>query len=170
MKTILLAGAALALVAAFPAWAGHSSRAQMRAEIEITRQLNLEASHASAPHSPVAPPRAASTPEDALAMNAPPSAAPTSRVETAATLSTISNPPRKIATANVLDSRGQIVGAVQRVEVTPQGHPTRVAVALLGEQEQLIVLDASTVSYDAATNQIMAQTTADQLKAMPGKS
>ena len=86
------------------------------------------------------------------------------------TLSSISNPPSKIATANVLDSSGKIVGAVQKVEVTPQGQPTKVSVALIGKEEQLIVLDAGAVSYDPARNQITAQTTAAQMKAMPGKS
>ena len=65
---------------------------------------------------------------------------------------------------------GKIVGAVQKVEVTPQGQPTKVSVALIGKEEQLIVLDAGAVSYDPARNQITAQTTAAQMKAMPGKS
>ncbi len=86
------------------------------------------------------------------------------------TLSAISNPPSKIGIANVLDSRGRTVGAVQRVEVTPQGQPTKVAVALIGKDEQMIVLDAGAVRYDAHNNQIMAQATIDQMKAMPGKS
>ena len=163
-----MSSAALLLAVSAPAIAAKSSRA----EIEATRQLNLQASQAAAPS--VTPAPASQSTGDTVAMNAPPSAAPTTRVETASmdssTLSSISNPPSKIATANVLDSSGKIVGAVQKVEVTPQGQPTKVSVALIGKEEQLIVLDAGAVSYDPARNQITAQTTAAQMKAMPGKS
>ena len=173
MKTILMSSAALLLIVTAPAFAGPVFTGKStRAEIEATRQLNLQASQAAAPSQPA---QAAPTSE-VVAMNAPPSAAPTTKVETASmdgaasTLSSISNPPTKIATASVLDSSGKIVGAVQKVEVTPQGQPTKVAVALIGKDEQMIVLDASAVRYDPAKNQIMAQATADQMRAMPDKS
>jgi hypothetical protein len=75
----------------------------------------------------------------------------------AQSLSEITNPPSKIATANVLDSTGKTVGAVQRVEVSPEGKPTRLSVALIGAKERTVVLDASAVSYDAHKNEITAK-------------
>jgi hypothetical protein len=73
-----------------------------------------------------------------------------------ATLSTMSNPPAKIASADVVDAQGRTIGAVQEVEVTPQGQPTAVAVAVLGKTDQILVLDAGKVKYDSATNRIVA--------------
>ncbi|MDB5734694.1 MAG: hypothetical protein JWP16_1041 [Alphaproteobacteria bacterium] len=166
MKTILMTGAAFAMFAAAPALAGHSTRA----EIEATRQLNLQASQNAAPAQPVA-----QQAPDMVAMNAPPSAAPTMSVQTAAIdsgtmLSAMTNPPSKIATANVRDSSGKIVGAVQKVEVNPQGQPTRVSVALIGKAEKTVVLDAGAVRYDMAKNEITTEASGDQIKAMPNNS
>ena len=84
----------------------------------------------------------------------------------AATLSTMTNPPSKIANASVLDSSGKVIGAVQRVEVTPQGQPTEVAVALIGQDDRLVVLDAKSVSYDPSRNQIMARASGKQIAAL----
>ncbi len=56
----------------------------------------------------------------------------------------------------MLDSSGKTVGAVQRVEVSAEGRPTRVSVAMLGAKEQIVVLDAATVNYDAHKNEITA--------------
>ena len=85
---------------------------------------------------------------------------------TSPTLSTISHPPMQIGTANVVDVNGRIVGAVQRVEVTPDGMPTQVAVALLSDQEKLLVINADKLRYDADHNQIIAETSGAQLAAM----
>jgi len=160
MRNLLLAGAAMMLLAT-PAIAGRASKA----EIEATRQLNLQAAQAAAPTQP------APTPASAAAMNAPPTAAPTMPVQTGSIgtdtrLSAISNPPSKIATANVLDSSGRIVGAVQKVEVSPQGQPTRVSVALIGKGERMVVLDADAVRYDVAKNEIATDATGEQMTAM----
>lgn len=108
------------------------------------------------------------------ARNAPPTAAPTMPVQTGAIgtdtrLSAISDPPSKIATANVLDSSGRIVGAVQKVEVSPQGQPTRVSIALIGKGERMVVLDADAVHYDAAKNEIATDATGEQMTAMMNK-
>ena len=84
----------------------------------------------------------------------------------APTLSTISHPPMQIGTANVVDSSGQVVGAVQRVEVTPDGKPTEVAIALMSNQDHLVVLDAGKVQYDASTNRIIADASSAQLNAL----
>ncbi len=37
---------------------------------------------------------------------------------------------------------GKTVGAVQKVEVSPEGKPTKVSVALIGAKERIVVLDA----------------------------
>lgn len=160
MRILLLTGAAVVLLAP-PALAGHASRA----EIEATRQLNLQAAQAAAPTLP------APAPTSEAAMNAPPKAAPTIPVQTGSIgtdtrLSAISNPPSKIATANVLDSSGRIVGAVQKVEVSPQGQPTRVSVALIGKGERMVVLDADAVRYDVAKNEIATEATSEQMTTM----
>jgi hypothetical protein len=85
-----------------------------------------------------------------------------------ATLSTIVRPPTLIASANVLDASGQVIGAVQRVDVTPDGVPTKVAVALIGKDERMVVLDADAVQYDPAKNEIRASASRDQILAKSG--
>ena len=140
-RMIVMTGAALMLLAA-PALAGESSSA----EKEATRQLNIQAAKDAAPQQ--APVNAAST--------APVVTPAPSDVMASGTLSTITNPPAKIATANVLDSSGKMVGAVRRVEVSAEGKPTRVSVAMIGAKEQIVVLDAASVNYDAHKNEITA--------------
>jgi hypothetical protein len=83
------------------------------------------------------------------------------------TLSSIQRPPRKIATANVLDASGQTIGAVQRVEVTPDGMPTRVAIALIGKDEKMVVLDAGAVKYDPVKNEILTQQSGAEIRSKP---
>jgi hypothetical protein len=163
MKTILMTGAALAMLAGAPCFASQSTPA----EREATRQLNLQASQAAASNAmPIS-----EVPTN-MAMNAPPSAASTTRVaiaDTGAPLSTVMNPPNKIATASVMDSSGTIVGAVQRVEVSPQGQPTKVVVALIGKDERMVILDAGAVSYDADRNQILTQASGAQIAELSGR-
>lgn len=132
-RTIIMTGAALLFLAA-PASAGESTPA----EKEATRQLNLQAASNAAAPSQVMVIDAAST-------------------ATSGTLSLIADPPARIATANVLDNTGKTIGAVQKIEVSPDGKPTKVSVALIGGKERTVVLDASTVSYDALRNEITAQ-------------
>ena len=81
-------------------------------------------------------------------------------------LSSINHPPMQIGTANVVDASGRIMGAVQRVEVTPDGKPTQVAIALMNDQDRLVVINADKMRYDADNNQIIADTTGAQLAAM----
>jgi hypothetical protein len=83
------------------------------------------------------------------------------------TLSSIQRPPSKIATANVLDVSGQTVGAVQRVDVTPDGMPTRVAIALIGKDEKMVVLDADAVKYDPVKNEILTQQSGAEIRSKP---
>lgn len=156
-RNSLLAGAALLCLAASPVLAGVSTPA----EKEATRQLNIQAARDAAPSPQMAAvDKSANMPADAA-----PAAAPSVPVQTAASapaaavdsLSDINNPPPKIATANVLDINGKTVGAVQKVEVSPEGKPTKVSVALIGAKERLVVLDAASVSYDAQKNEITAK-------------
>ena len=147
---LLVSLTALVLSAASSALAASS-----KAEQEATRRLNLEAGEAAA-HSRVTDKAAAN------ADNTPPAPAPTVAVETApasgpALLSSISNPPGKIATATVLDAGGAPLGAVQKVEVTQTGTPTRVTVALGGDLGKTVTMDASAVRYDADRNAIITQ-------------
>jgi hypothetical protein len=189
MKACILtmAGASLLLLVT-PAFAGHSTSA----EREATRQLNLEAARqaqtsnlqSGAVQNGNRASNGASAPQFADATvgqpaNSPPAAAPTTVIATApmesptmanpegaapVMLSTIVRPPSKIATANVLDSQGQTIGAVQRVEVAPDGTPTKLAVVLTGTDEKLVMLDAKAVKYDAARNEILAQQSGDQIR------
>ena len=179
MRTPLMTGAALMLLAAAasPALAGRSTAS----EREATRQLNLQAAE-QARGSQTAQTGVTAEPQVAdasagLPANSPPAAAPTAKVQTAAAepvstaaapLSEITNPPAKVGVANVKDNSGTIIGAVQRVEVTPQGQPTKVAVALIGKDEKLVVLDADKVTYDQGSNVITAQASADQIRNKAG--
>ena len=80
------------------------------------------------------------------------------------TLSSIQRPSNKIATANVLDASGQTIGAVQRVDVSPDGMPTKVTIALIGKDEKMAVLDAGAVKYDPVKNEILAQQSAAEIR------
>jgi hypothetical protein len=140
-RTIAMTGAAFMMLAS-PALAGESTPA----EKEATRQLNRQAAQDAKPSAP-----------QQVTVNAA-STAPmvSSEIVSSGTLSTITNPPPKIATANVLDASGKTVGAVRRVEVSPDGKPTRVSVAMTGAKERIVVLDAGSVNYDAHKNEITA--------------
>jgi hypothetical protein len=151
-RNSLFAGAALMCLVASPVLAAESTPA----EKEATRQLNMQAARdaAPAPQQQMAAadaPAAPSTPVQAAAADS------TAPFASAQSLSEISNPPSKIATANVLDSTGKTVGAVQKVEVSSEGKPTRLSVALIGAKERIVELDASAVSYDAHKNEITAK-------------
>jgi hypothetical protein len=82
-------------------------------------------------------------------------------------LASLGNLPPKIASANVRDSSGAIVGAVQRVELSDAGMPTRVDVALIGKKDHIVSLDPAGLTYDAANNEILAQSSAAQMRALP---
>jgi hypothetical protein len=127
------------LVLTAPALAGESTPAEKAA----TRQLNLQAAEDAKP----------AAPQPVTVDNAGAAPMVTTAV-TSGTLSSIINPPSKMATATVLDASGKTVGVVRKVEVSPDGMPMRVSVAMIGATEQIVVLDASCVNYDAHKNQI----------------
>ncbi|MCP5411711.1 MAG: hypothetical protein H6924_06200 [Alphaproteobacteria bacterium] len=63
-------------------------------------------------------------------------------------------PPADIAFANVRGDDGRIVGAVQRVDLAPNGAPKRVAASFLRDQNKLVILDPHLLRYDAVHNEI----------------
>jgi hypothetical protein len=69
-------------------------------------------------------------------------------------LSKLAHPPDELAIAGVRGTDGRLVGAVQRVVLARDGAPVRVAVAMLNDQDHLVSLDASRLSYDAQNNEI----------------
>jgi len=85
-------------------------------------------------------------------------------------LSSIENPPLTIANANVRDTNGRVIGAVQRVDLNTQGMPAKVSVALLGRNEKVQVLDASRVAYDAERNAIITDSSRKQLHMLYGQN
>lgn len=95
-------------------------------------------------------------------------AAPASAVPT--TLASISSPPASIANANVRDTNGRIIGAVQRVDISPQGTPTKVSIALLGPDEKMAVLSAGQVKYDPVRNEIITDSARMQLHLLYGQN
>lgn len=85
-------------------------------------------------------------------------------------LSSVDNPQTRIANANVRDTNGQIVGAVQRVELTPQGRPASVSIAMKGSDEKMITLDAAKVQYDATRNEVITNSSRKQLHMFYGQN
>jgi hypothetical protein len=171
IRNLAMIGATSLLIMSVPSFASSSTKA----ERETTRQLNMQATEdAQASNARAMPVKdaAANAPD-----NMAPAAAPAGNVQIAAaepaatiapqTLSEIVNPPSKIATATVLDNNGQILGAVQKVEISASGNPTRVSVALTGKAEKMVMLEASSLSYDAAKNEITTPDSADQIRARP---
>lgn len=162
-----LGGVLLAVSA--PAFASASSE---RAE---TRQLNLQAAEDARGPAPVA--FAAKDAAINAPDNSPPAAAPTAMVKVAAAgqpgsardgiLSAIANPPTRIATANVFDRNGALIGAVQKVNLGANGMPTDLNIALTGKDERFVTLDAGAVRYEPADNKIVASQTRDEILAMP---
>lgn len=149
MNTRVIAMTAAAFLGlATPALAGESTPA----EKEATRQLNRQAAENARPEAPrqVMVHNAGAAPAINAAAAEPGMAAPSGM------LSRIINPPSKMAIANVRDASGKTVGVVRKIEVSPDGTPMRVLVAMIGAKEQIVVLDASSVHYDPHKNEITA--------------
>jgi len=81
-------------------------------------------------------------------------------------LNSLSSPPDKIATARVVDDKGAIVGAVQKVELGAGGNPTQVEIALLGS-DRVVTLDSRQLSYDEANNVVTAALDKRQFAQLP---
>ncbi len=85
-----------------------------------------------------------------------------------APLSTMTNPPARIADASIADENGTIVGAMQRVNLMG-GKPTSAEIALLGAQDHLVIIDAAQMTYDPVSNIVTVQASPAELKAMAAK-
>jgi len=80
-------------------------------------------------------------------------------------LSQATDTPDRVAMARVTDADGRVIGTVQRVELR-DGRPVRLGIALLGS-EDMVMLDASAVRYDAGTNVVATTESISQLMARP---
>jgi hypothetical protein len=81
-------------------------------------------------------------------------------------LNSLPNPPTTLATANVADAKGTIVGAVRKVVMDGNDKPVTVDVALLGSQD-VVAVDAAKFNYDQAHNVLTAQLDAVQIAQQP---
>jgi len=77
-------------------------------------------------------------------------------------LTSLSNPPDKIAYARVVDDKGITVGAAQKVELGTNGKPSKVEFALLGT-EQIVALVSSKFRYDEPRNVLTAELDKSQI-------
>ena len=99
-----------------------------------------------------------------LAAAAPPGGLPSSSGLIA--LNSLPNPSATLATANVADAKGTVVGAVHKVIMDPGGKPLTVDVTLMGSNA-VVAIDASRFNYDQAHNVLTAQLDALQIAAEP---
>ena len=83
-------------------------------------------------------------------------------------LTSLSNPPNDIATAKVVDDKGSIVGAVQKVELDAAGKPTNVEIALLGT-DHIIAMNPQDLRYDTVNNVVIAEMDNSRIVEMPVK-
>lgn len=90
---------------------------------------------------------------------------PAQMIDGAVPLSQVTDPPDRVATARVTDADGKVIGAVQKVELR-DGRPIRIDILLLGS-ENTVMLDASSVRYDAGANVVATTEGAGQLMARP---
>jgi hypothetical protein len=81
-------------------------------------------------------------------------------------LNSLSAPPDKIAYAGVVDDKGTLVGAVQRIELDANGKPSKVEFALLGT-ERIVALDSSKFGYDESNNVLTAGLDKSQIAQLP---
>jgi hypothetical protein len=81
-------------------------------------------------------------------------------------LNSLPDPPATLATANVTDAKGMVVGAVQKVVMDASGKPASVDVALLGSGA-VVAVDAAKFNYDQGHNILMAALDAEQIAQQP---
>jgi hypothetical protein len=81
-------------------------------------------------------------------------------------LNSLPNPSTTLATANVADAKGTMVGAVQKIILDSGGKPQTVEVALLGSNA-VVAIAASQFNYDQSHNVLTAQLDARQIAAAP---
>ena len=71
-----------------------------------------------------------------------------------------------MATANVADAKGMVVGAVQKVVMDAAGKPVTVDVSLMGSNA-VVAVEASKFNYDQAHNVLTAELDAQQIAQQP---
>ena len=81
-------------------------------------------------------------------------------------LNSLPNPSMTLASANVADAKGMLVGGVQKVVLDTSGKPETLEVALLGSHA-MVVIAASRFNYDQGHNVLMAQMDAHEIAAAP---
>jgi hypothetical protein len=81
-------------------------------------------------------------------------------------LNSLPNPSTTLATANVADAKGTVVGAVQKIILDTGGKPQTVEVSLLGSSA-VVSIAASQFNYDQGHNVLTAQLDARQIAAAP---
>ncbi len=81
-------------------------------------------------------------------------------------LNSLPNPSTTLATAQVADAKGTVVGAVQKIVLDAGGKPATVDVALLGSNA-VVAMDASQFNYDQGHNVLDAQLDALQIAQEP---
>lgn len=83
----------------------------------------------------------------------------------------IADPAKTFATASVVSSTGQTVGAVQKIMVSPEGRAQSVNVALLDSagQSKTVTIAADSLTYDQSKNVLVARMTNDQILALPAE-
>jgi hypothetical protein len=81
-------------------------------------------------------------------------------------LSSLPNPSTALATANVADAKGMMVGSVEKVVMDASGKPVTVDVSLLGTNA-VVAVGASKFNYDQGHNVLTAQLDAQQIAAQP---
>ena len=87
-----------------------------------------------------------------------------------ASLDTVSNPKRTLASAKVENSSGQSIGQVKRVNVGSNGKTQAVDIQVQGQNgagTKTIRLDANDLSYDKDNNVLVTPLSADQISSMP---
>ncbi|HEY5347940.1 MAG TPA: hypothetical protein VIJ72_07085 [Rhizomicrobium sp.] len=164
IKAIALAGAALFLATAAYASQPASSLAE-RAQTKSLNEQSLQAAQKGQDFTTTADSASANpaaTPSPQTADNN--MSTPQPMGQPLATLTSVSP---AINTANVVDSSGNPVGAVRKVIMTEDGHALRVDVALAGQQDHVVAIRASKLTYDRINNVLTSRDSADQIKAMP---
>jgi hypothetical protein len=99
-------------------------------------------------------------------INASADPAPTLSSSGMIALNSLPNPPATLATADVADAKGLVVGAVQKVVMDAAGKPVTVDVTLMGSNT-VVAVDASRFNYDQAHNVLTAELDAQQIAQQP---
>lgn len=79
-------------------------------------------------------------------------------------LNSLSAPPRQIAAAQVMDQRGQVIGAVAGVAVDASGKPSAISIRP-ANGKGVTVVSAAAASYDGTRNIVVTATPENRIAA-----